>query len=60
MLEAFLTAWPPERIRDMTLEEGTTPDTDDALFYGLLVGEALWKERPHLGRLRLQARIADL
>ena len=27
-LEAFLAAWPPERVRDMTLKEYTNPDKD--------------------------------
>ena len=34
-LEAFLTAWPPERVRDMTLEEYTNPDRDGAFIYWL-------------------------
>jgi len=29
----FLTAWPPERVRQMTLEEYTNPGKDDAFIY---------------------------
>jgi 5-methylcytosine-specific restriction endonuclease McrBC GTP-binding regulatory subunit McrB len=29
----FLTAWPPERVRQMTLEEYTNPNKDDAFIY---------------------------
>lgn len=29
----FLAAWPPERVRQMTLEEYTNPDRDDAFVY---------------------------
>ena len=31
----FLTAWPPERVRQMTLEEYTNPGKDDAFIYWL-------------------------
>ncbi len=31
----FVTAWPPERVRQMTLEEYTNPDRDDAFIYWL-------------------------
>ena len=34
-LKAFLTAWPLERVREMTLEEYTNPDKDDAFIYWL-------------------------
>src|SRR5262245_11754624 len=30
---SFLEAWPPERVREMTLEEYTNPDKDDAFIY---------------------------
>jgi hypothetical protein len=29
----FLSAWPPEQVRQMKLEEYTNPDKDDALIY---------------------------
>ena len=29
----FLAAWPPERVEQMTLEEYTNPDKDDAFIY---------------------------
>jgi hypothetical protein len=29
----FLSVWPPERVRSMTLEEYTNPDRDDAFIY---------------------------
>ena len=29
----FLTAWPPGRVRQMTLEDYTNPDRDDAFIY---------------------------
>ena len=31
----FLEAWPSERVRQMTLEEYTNPDRDDAFIYWL-------------------------
>jgi 5-methylcytosine-specific restriction enzyme B len=31
----FLQAWPPERVREMTLAEYTNPDRDDAFIYWL-------------------------
>src|SRR5450759_1802090 len=31
----FLAAWPPERVRQMTLEEYTNPGKDDAFIYWL-------------------------
>jgi 5-methylcytosine-specific restriction endonuclease McrBC GTP-binding regulatory subunit McrB len=31
--DSFLAAWPPERVRQMTLEEYTNPDKDDAFIY---------------------------
>src|SRR5262245_25323906 len=31
----FLQAWPPERVRAMTLAEYTNPDRDDAFIYWL-------------------------
>ena len=32
---AFLEAWPPDRVRSMSLEEYTNPDRDDAFIYWL-------------------------
>ena len=29
----FLAAWPPQRVEQMTLEEYTNPDKDDAFIY---------------------------